>query len=248
MPLRDHFHPPFSTRYSWDVVHGGLPMVIATHLNSLLPDGYMAGPGVHIGSFGEVDIGTHQEPPPPDWEPEADTGGGGGTAVAQAVWAPTTATLTADADWKGVDDYEVNVYDVTRSRELVAAIEIVSPSNKDRPAHRSTFATKCAALLANDVSVTVIDFVTERESNLYAELLGVLNATDPNRPTPPEPIYAVACRRRRIKRKRKLEAWYHPLVIGQPLPTLPLWLTETLAVPLELEPLYEQTLRSLRIR
>ena len=229
MPLRDHFHPPFSTRCSWDVVHGGLPMVIATHLNSLLPGNYSAWPRISINSLADPFL--------VDAAPATPEG-----------WTPPPSTLTADADWKGVDDYEVNVYDVTRSRELVAAVEIVSPSNKDRPAHRTTFATKCAALLANDVSVTVIDFVTERESNLYAELLGVLNATDPNRPTPPEPIYAVACRRRRIKRKRKLEAWYHPLVIGQPLPTLPLWLTETLAVPLELEPLYEQTLRSLRIR
>ena len=246
MPLRDHFHPPFSNRYSWDMVHGGMPMVIATHLNSLLPDGYMAGPGVHIGSLAELDIGTFQEPPP-EWQPDTDGEGAGGTAVAQAVWAPATATLEAEADWRGVDDYKVQVYDVTRSRELVASIEIISPSNKDRPAHRNTFATKCAGMLANDVSVVILDFVTERESNLYADLLGVLTATDPKVPSPPEPIYA-ACRRRRIKRKRKLETWYHPLAIGQPMPTLPLWLTETLAVPLELEPLYEQTLRALRIK
>ena len=32
------------------------------------------------------------------------------------------------------------------------------------------------------------------------------------------------------------------------MPTLPLWITETLAVPLELEPLYEQTLKALRIK
>lgn len=248
MPLRDHFHPPFSTRYSWDVVHGGLPMTIATHLNTLLPDGYMAGPNIHIGSFGEVDIGAMQEPPS-EWEPGgAGTGGAGGTAVAEAVWAPAVATLEANADWAGVDDYEVQVYDVTRSRELVASIEIVSPSNKDRPAHRATFATKCAALLANDVSVVVVDFVTERESNLYAEMLGVLSVTDPAVSDPPPGIYAVACRRHRVKRKRKLQSWYHPLVIGQPLPTLPVWITEQLVFPLELEMLYEQTLRALKIK
>ena len=39
----------------------------------------------------------------------------------------------------------------------------------------------------------------------------------------------------------------NPLALGRPLPTLPLWLTEDFAVPLELEPSYEETCRILRI-
>jgi peptide/nickel transport system ATP-binding protein len=45
-----------------------------------------------------------------------------------------------------------------------------------------------------------------------------------------------------------LETWVHPLALGQSLPTLPLWLAENLAVPLELEQSYEETCRILRIR
>lgn len=45
-----------------------------------------------------------------------------------------------------------------------------------------------------------------------------------------------------------MDAWYYPLAVGEPLPTLPIWLTEYFAVPLELEPIYEETLRSLRMR
>ena len=37
------------------------------------------------------------------------------------------------------------------------------------------------------------------------------------------------------------------MMLGQPLPTLPLWLAENLAVPLELEAGYEETCRVLRI-
>jgi hypothetical protein len=44
-----------------------------------------------------------------------------------------------------------------------------------------------------------------------------------------------------------LEAWSQPLVVGQPLPVLPLWLSEELAVPLNQEASYEQTYRDLRI-
>ena len=51
------------------------------------------------------------------------------------------------------DEYEVRIYDVERERRLVAAVEIVSPANKDRPEHRRVFVTKCAALLQQRVSV-----------------------------------------------------------------------------------------------
>jgi hypothetical protein len=41
--------------------------------------------------------------------------------------------------------------------------------------------------------------------------------------------------------------WTHTLALGTPLPTLPLWLAENFAVPLELELSYEETCRVLRI-
>ena len=39
----------------------------------------------------------------------------------------------------------------------------------------------------------------------------------------------------------------YPLIVGQPLPTLPLWLTEDLMVPLDLEASYEAACRVLHI-
>ena len=69
------------------------------------------------------------------------------------------------------NEYGVRVYDVKRGRRLVAAVEIVSPANKDRPEHRRVFAAKCAALLRRGVSVCVVDVVTVRDFNLYADLM-----------------------------------------------------------------------------
>jgi len=46
---------------------------------------------------------------------------------------------------------------------------------------------------------------------------------------------------------RFLETWSHPLRLGRPLPTLPLWLASDFAVPLDLETSYEETCRVLRI-
>jgi hypothetical protein len=44
-----------------------------------------------------------------------------------------------------------------------------------------------------------------------------------------------------------MDTWYHPLVIGQPLPTLPICLRESFAVKLDLESSYEEACRALRI-
>ena len=48
-------------------------------------------------------------------------------------------------------------------------------------------------------------------------------------------------------RKKLLQAWSHVLTVGQPLPTLPLWLTADRVVPLDLEQSYEQACHDLWI-
>jgi hypothetical protein len=45
----------------------------------------------------------------------------------------------------------------------------------------------------------------------------------------------------------QLQAWTQSLDVGRPLPTLPLWLADNLAVPLELEESYEQSCEILGI-
>ena len=58
----------------------------------------------------------------------------------------------------------------------------------------------------------------------------------------------MACRGTKKGQDWLLETWNQPLTVGQPLPTLPLWLADNLAVPLELEASYDDTCRALRIR
>jgi hypothetical protein len=60
-------------------------------------------------------------------------------------------------------------------------------------------------------------------------------------------LYAVACRGTRRNDTWLLETWARTLTLGQALPILPLWLADNLAVPLDLEPSYEETCRVLRI-
>ncbi len=83
--------------------------------------------------------------------------------------------------------------------------------------------------------------------NLYAEVLAFIGHSDPTLSAPPPHIYATSCRWVKKERRAILEAWSHVLTVGQPLPTLPLWLTADIVVPLDLEQSYEQACHDLWI-
>jgi len=44
-----------------------------------------------------------------------------------------------------------------------------------------------------------------------------------------------------------LDIWQQPLEIGQPLPTMPLWLPGSICIPIDLGAIYELTCREQRI-
>ena len=54
-------------------------------------------------------------------------------------------------------------------------------------------------------------------------------------------------RHRRPGMRPLLDTWFYPMVLGQALPTLPIWLDGDLGVLLDLETSYEETCRALRI-
>jgi hypothetical protein len=218
--------------------------MVVMGLSRKLPRRYAAEPGIHQGWSIEVDVGTYEEDDA-GFSPGGGEDNGGG--VATAVWAPPKPTLTVATDLGSLDEYEVRVYDDGSGHRLVAAVEIVSPSNKDWPEHRRAFVAKCAALIQKQVCVAIVDLVTTRHFNLYRDLLELIGQADPSLGDEPPPLYAAACRWLRNGEGGLLENWMHPLDLGRPLPTLPLWLAENLAVPLELESSYEETRRILRI-
>jgi len=163
-----------------------------------------------------------------------------------ATLAVLSPTLTVEAELSEQDEYEVRIYDTERGRHLVAAIEIISPSNKDRPNTRQLFVGKVASLLEQGVCVSLVDLVTVRQANLYAELLTLLGRSDPAlAPTPPH-LYAVTLRTRKPPKHRALlDVWFYPMTVGELLPTLPIWLNPELRVMLPLETSYQETCRIL---
>lgn len=245
MPLRDHFRPPLDNMRHWEGFHATWPVMMVALLRRKLPRRYFAEPRVHSGSSAEIDVVTFEK------EGEdvltAGDGNGNGGGIATAVWAPPQPTLAVVTDLPIQDVYEVRVYDEKRRSRLVAAAEIVSPANKDRPENRRLFAAKCAGLLRDGVSVVIIDIVTIRTQNLYGELLELAGQSDPKLNAEESPLYAAACRLRKRENDWLLETLLQPLVVGRPQPTMPLWLAENLAVPLELEESYEQSCNILNI-
>jgi hypothetical protein len=240
MPLLDHFHPPLRGPRRWEGFHHAWAANIAQHLNQeILPAGYFAESEISLGPNLEIDVATLETT-----SAQAATG----TGAATTVWAPPRPTLSFAVDFAHLDVCEVRVFEELGGAELRAAIELVSPANKDRPGHRRTFAAKCAGYLRHNVAVVVVDVVTDRGADLHAELLEVLDAGKAGATwQSPTGLYAVAYRPVPVRDGPRVEAWPESLTLGQPLPVLPLWLGIDLCVPLRLEDSYLTTCAGLRI-
>src|SRR5207237_5942114 len=81
-----------------------------------------------------------------------------GTATATLVarpWAPPAPAMTMPAVFP--DSMEVLVFRTEAGPTLVAAIELVSPGNKDRQEHRRAFAATCSSYVQQGIGLMLID-------------------------------------------------------------------------------------------
>ena len=164
-----------------------------------------------------------------------------GDKAAAALWQPSAPALAVAAP---ADSAEAHVISTHAGPVLVGAVELVSPSNKDRPDSREAFVGKCLGYLRRRVGVVVADVVTERRANLHAAIMARLALGTPA--VLGSELYASAYRPRIEADEMKVEVRQEPLAIGQSLPTMPLWLGP-LCVPLELEAACERPIDELRI-
>lgn len=235
MPLRDHFTETIPRRFSWEGFHSAWPVTMMRHLNrGVLPPGYHAEPRVRLGTLAEVDVGTREERAAAVHGRPADSNGG------VAVYSPQAPVLTVETDLSQEDLFEVQVFDDELGENLVAAIELISPRNKDRPQSRHEFVVKCASLLKSQVSLVLIDIVTNRHANLFRDLMEYFEIRDFVNPLQSH-LYCCSLLPRGSNGHAKVDVWPEVAQVGAALPRLPLWLRDDLAVPLELESTYEET-------
>jgi len=240
MPLRDHFSDKIPQRFRWEGFHSLWAATMVRRLNrGLLPPGYHAEPRVRLGTLAEVDVGTREE------RAAAVHGGLAGSNGGVAVYSPPAPVLTIETDLSQEDLFEVQVFDDELGENLVAAIELISPGNKDRPQSRHEFVVKCASLLKAHVSLVLIDIVTNRHANLFKDLMEYLEIRDLVDPFHGS-LYCCSLLPRGKNGHAKVNIWPETLQVGAVLPRLPLWLHDELAVPLDLESTYEETCGDLR--
>jgi hypothetical protein len=180
----------------------------------------------------EVDVASFEREAARAAETNGNSGG-----IAVETWAPPTTSMIMPAVFP--DEIEVQVFGSPTGAHLVAAIELISPGNKDRPEMRRAFAAKCASYLQMGIGLVVVDVVTDRAGNLHDELITLLDQGDRFRFPTASPLYAVAYRPvRREPGGDQIDIWTTPLALGQALPIMPLALRGAATLPLDLETTY----------
>ena len=231
MPLQDHFHPPLSLRRPWTSFHNSWATSMSADVNRQLPDGYFAVANVQFGI--EIDVTTIEK------RKKFETGG------YREEWRPPATVMTVPLGFI-TDVVEVQVFGGVDGPRLAGAIELVSPSNKDRPAEREAFVAKCASYLHQGVGLVIVDVVTTRRANLHEALLVSLGSSA-DRAAAAANLYATAYHPVQHGIETSLDIWQEALALSEPLPTLSLCLRGGPCLRIYLESTYERTRQEQRI-
>ena len=237
MPLLDHFHSPFDPRVGWESFHHRWANAIADHLDEFLPVTFFARVEVHLGSEVATDV-TEEE-----LVPRHEANGAGGVAV--ETYSPPAATAIIPAIFP--DEAAVEIRSADPGARLLAVVELISPSNKKSPDARRAFVTKSAAFLQYGIGLVIVDPVTDRLFNLHNDIAQLLaQSADFAMPGDPS-IYAASYKPSATDSQATgIETWAYELKVGEPLPTVPLYLRGHGCIPLDLEATYSETRRRVR--
>ena len=219
MPLHD-----WSTLTVWEGVHQVWGVELLYAIKPLLPPAYRAyigaTPTFAIGGpddGGRPDVGVRDRSPgdPPPSAPTAEAGPEPDEEVAVATLAADTAVL------------------VERAGRLVAAIELVSPRNTDRPSARAAYAAAYTGYLIRGVHLLRVDVHRRPAAFSFADQVALgLALAQPPVPAPFAVGYRVGSPS--PDGGRFLAVWRRPMATGEPLPPmrLPLSTDESVAVDL----------------
>lgn len=229
MPLHD-----WSDRHNFGGLHTLWTVEIYRALGRALPAGYEA----HLGSSPFVSVGGDLAFP--------DVG------VRRTEEPIETAQLSPngrqpDATIDVLDISEDTVAMVTRDGRLVAAIELVSPRNKDRPASREQYASHYAAYVLSGVSVLVVDIHRRPAAFSFSRAIGeAIGHQTPAGPAPEWVAFGVG--HPSASRGRFVDIWRRPLVVGERLPEAAVPLDPDEVFWLDLEATYLIAATDMRVR
>lgn len=191
----------------------------------LLPPGYMA-MAEQVTGRPIPDVVTLQTRAPKD-----ETGG---IAVATA---PPTARVIAKFERINYAKRADRVVIRHGRGRVVAIIEILSPGNKDSRNAIRTFVEKAADILNQGVNLLVVDLFppTPRDPQGMARAICDEFGDEPFELPPGKPLTVASFIGGDIP-----VAYVEPVGVGDPLPSLPIFLSETRYIPAPLEATYQQ--------
>ena len=134
--------------------------------------------------------------------------------------------------------------EVTRSQDeqllVDGVLELITPAIKEHEDHGDAFASKIAAYLDVGIGVLIIDIVTNPGNcphNAIVDRLDQLSTFD----LPSDwSLSAISYRPIFRDESHHIEIWTERLTLGQPLPTMPLFLRGGICVPMDLESTYAE--------
>jgi hypothetical protein len=218
----------WTDRPGWEGVHHLWITELLRWIKPRLPSGYRA----FIGSAPTVAVGAPERPDVSvrQWPEEDNPLPNGPVAAAPAE--PDEEIAVADID-------PTTALYVEKHGRLAAAVELVSPRNKDRPVARAAYLARYVGYLLEGVNLLLVD--VHRRPLTFSFADGVaqeLHMTQPPLPAPLAVSYRVG--EPAATGGRLLAVWRRSLAVGADLPTLPLPLTVQTSVSVDLEQTYRR--------
>jgi hypothetical protein len=219
MPLHD-----WTDCIGWEGMHLYWLTELARLLRTRLPAGYRAvigaSPLVAIGgAVSKPDVAVTPPAPPvstapmTNWEPDVEV--------------PVATLVEEHSVW------------VEQAGRLIAAIELISPRNKDRPTAREQYAARYVSYLRSGVHLALVDVHRRPLGFAFGQTIAAtFNTPLPTAPAPVALAYRVGTAA--AQGGRMLGVWQRLLTVGQPLPALVVPLSLTVAVEFDLDSTYHR--------
>ncbi len=223
MPLHD-----WTDRAGWEGVHHLWISELLRWTKPRLPEGYRA----YVGSAPLLAVGLTSTKPDVAFlssKPERSESTPP-SSTASSVQEPDeeVAVATLDPD---------TAIFVERAGQLVAAIELISPRNKDRTIARASYLARYLGYLLDGVHLALVDVHPRPRGFSFAnQLASELDLAQPHLDPPLAVSYRVG--EPASTGGRMLAIWRRPMIVGAPIPDLPLPLDMTHSVGLDLEQTY----------
>ncbi len=223
MPLHDWNNPA-----GWEGVHHLWITELLRWVKPRLPEGYRA----YIGSAPVLAVGAPSEKPDVgvrNWSGPQPAAG-----IPQSAGSPGSepdeeiAVATLDA---------MTSLFVETHGHLVAAVELVSPRNKDRPIARETYLSRYVGYLLEGVHLLLVDVHRRPQGFSFADRIAQeLQIRQPTCPPPMAVSYRVG--EPAASGGRNLAIWRRALSPGVALPDVVLPITLASAITIDLEQTY----------